>query len=188
MLPHPCLHTFTYKVVTYETVAHCFVFTQTDSNGLILQYHSCPFLGGFGISEPLLSHRAPLSRLLHANKRQQLQQHLLVRPAKHGRANCNRHNNHRHGRYWHPAAELVGGVLAGAVNVTSGYPFDTMEVAAASQWGSRSTGITDCFLHIWRTEGGEIMPLASHACWRQPCIPQPLVAVLITAASNPFVH
>lgn len=54
---------------------------------------------------------------------------------------------------WHAATrELVGGVLAGAVNVTSGYPFDTVKVRLQASHGVYS-GMSDCFLHIWRTEG-----------------------------------
>lgn len=54
---------------------------------------------------------------------------------------------------WHAATrELVGGVIAGAVNVTSGYPFDTMKVRLQAGDGAYE-GMTDCFLHIWRTEG-----------------------------------
>lgn len=53
---------------------------------------------------------------------------------------------------WTPAArELVGGVLAGAVNVTSGYPFDTMKVRLQASTGG--TTMAQCFLHIWRNEG-----------------------------------
>jgi len=56
-------------------------------------------------------------------------------------------------RYWHPATrELVGGVMAGAVNVVSGYPFDTMKVRLQAS-GAAYTGMTDCFLRIWKTEG-----------------------------------
>ncbi|WIA40020.1 hypothetical protein OEZ86_013444 [Tetradesmus obliquus] len=54
---------------------------------------------------------------------------------------------------WHAATrELVGGVLAGAVNVTSGYPFDTMKVRLQASDGVYE-GMADCFSHIWRTEG-----------------------------------
>eukprot|EP00879_Flechtneria_rotunda_P006816 GHRR01007160.1.p1 GENE.GHRR01007160.1~~GHRR01007160.1.p1 ORF type:complete len:411 (+),score=147.40 GHRR01007160.1:87-1319(+) len=54
---------------------------------------------------------------------------------------------------WHPATrELVGGVLAGAMNVTSGFPFDTMKVRLQATNGVY-TGMTDCFWHIWNTEG-----------------------------------
>lgn len=53
---------------------------------------------------------------------------------------------------WSPAArELVGGVLAGAVNVTSGYPFDTMKVRL--QAGTGGSSMRECFWSIWRTEG-----------------------------------
>lgn len=54
---------------------------------------------------------------------------------------------------WHAATrELVGGVIAGAVNVTSGYPFDTVKVRLQAGDGAYE-GMTDCFVHIWRTEG-----------------------------------
>lgn len=55
---------------------------------------------------------------------------------------------------WSPAArELVGGVLAGAVNVTSGYPFDTMKVRLQAHSSRGSLSMAECFWSIWRTEG-----------------------------------
>lgn len=42
-------------------------------------------------------------------------------------------------------------MLAGAVNVTSGYPFDTMKVRLQASTGS--TTMAQCFWDIWRNEG-----------------------------------
>ncbi|KAF8062934.1 hypothetical protein HT031_003773 [Scenedesmus sp. PABB004] len=54
---------------------------------------------------------------------------------------------------WRPATrELVGGVLAGAVNVTSGYPFDTLKVRLQAGRGAYA-GMTDAARAIWRSEG-----------------------------------
>lgn len=48
--------------------------------------------------------------------------------------------------------ELVGGFIAGAANVVSGYPFDTLKVRLQASKGMYD-GMLDCFWHIWRNEG-----------------------------------
>lgn len=50
------------------------------------------------------------------------------------------------------ARELAGGCIAGAANVTSGYPFDTIKVKLQASKGMYA-GMNDCARHIWRTEG-----------------------------------
>lgn len=55
--------------------------------------------------------------------------------------------------YWSAGTrELVGGTLAGAVNVASGFPFDTVKVRLQAGGGAY-TGMVDAFRSIWRTEG-----------------------------------
>lgn len=48
--------------------------------------------------------------------------------------------------------DLVCGLIAGAANVVSGYPFDTLKVRLQANKGMYD-GLSDCFWHIWRTEG-----------------------------------
>lgn len=48
--------------------------------------------------------------------------------------------------------ELVGGLAAGAANVVSGYPFDTVKVRLQASH-NRYSGTLDAFRHILREEG-----------------------------------
>jgi hypothetical protein len=56
------------------------------------------------------------------------------------------------GRLTPAQAELVAGCVAGATNVISGYPFDTLKVRLQASPGQYA-GMRDCFWKLWRTEG-----------------------------------
>jgi solute carrier family 25 carnitine/acylcarnitine transporter 20/29 len=71
-------------------------------------------------------------------------------------------------RCWSPVTrELVAGMLAGGVNVTSGFPFDTVKVRLQQAGGTSSMGQVAC--ELWRTEG--VSERLSGGCGTPHCLP-----------------
>jgi hypothetical protein len=70
------------------------------------------------------------------------------------------------GRLTPAQAELVAGCVAGATNVISGYPFDTLKVRLQASPGQYA-GMRDCFWKLWRTEG---VSAATCACLTESAV------------------